>query len=539
MNIYEEILKLSKKQRISNVEYNVQKFINESTEFLPNNSPVRQKIWHILNFTQLPPKCKNAGCNNRVKFDKTKYREFCSRTCIMKSSETLEKHKNTCLQKYGETNPSKSLEVKEKKRLSSQEKYGTDCPLQSTIIKQNIENTNMTRYGVKNPSQLDSVKQKKKETNLKNNGVENPAFLNFSKDTFLKLQNKNWLIQKHHLDKIPLKGISFELGIDQHTISRYFKKHNIKIKTFNSSIGENRMYDFIKENYDGTVIQGCRDVIPPKEIDIYLPDLKIGFEFNGLYFHSQTSGKGKSYHYDKMKECIDKGIRLIHVFENEWETKKDICKSRILDLIGKSERIFARKCTVVEVDSKTKDAFLEANHMQGTCSSKINMGLEYNGELISLMTFGKSRFNKAYDFELIRFCSKLNHCIVGGASKILDHFIGKYNPKNIISYADYRWSDGGLYMKLGFEYLHSSQPNYWYFKKDTFQIFHRVNFQKHKLEKKLQTYDKELTEYENMVNNGYHRIFDCGNGVYILDLQKKSLSATNDDSEENSSELVA
>ena len=177
------------------------------------------------------------------------------------------------------------------------------------------------------------------------------------------------------------------------------------------------------------------------------------------------------------------------------------------------EIVFARKCMLKEVDSKTSRAFQEENHIQGAVNAKVNAGLYFEGALISLMTFGKCRFSKQYEWELLRFCNKLGYHIPGGAGKLLKYFEKTYKPKSLISYADRRWSQGKLYAALGFTLDHISKPDYWYFKTNDLLLFSRMQFQKHKLKNVLSNYDEALTEVENMQNNGYFRIFDCGNLV--------------------------
>jgi hypothetical protein len=159
---------------------------------------------------------------------------------------------------------------------------------------------------------------------------------------------------------------------------------------------------------------------------------------------------------------------------------------------------------------------LTENHIQGTCASKINLGLFYEKELVSLMTFGKPRFNKKYEYELIRFCNKKNLSVIGGASKLLHSFIEEYHPNSIISYANRRWSQGNLYEKLGFSLDLETPPNYFYFHPDDFLLKSRVQFQKHKLQSILQEYNPDLSETKNMYINGYRKIYDCGNKVYSL-----------------------
>jgi hypothetical protein len=255
-----------------------------------------------------------------------------------------------------------------------------------------------------------------------------------------------------------------------------------------------------------------------KELDIYIQSHNLAIEFNGIYWHSEAMGKCRSYHLNKTNECSGKNIQLLHIFENEWDniTKQEIWKSIINTKLNIcNSKIFARKCTINEVDNKTAKQFLLNNHLQGHIPSSINIGLYYENELVSLMTFGKSRYNKSYQYELIRFCNKINTLVIGGASKIFKYFISNYTPLSLISYADLRYSTGAIYEKLGFTKLKSSTPNYFYFHKNNkLKLMSRLQFQKHKLQGKLETFDTELSEYQNMLNNGYDRIWDCGNGVY-------------------------
>jgi hypothetical protein len=264
--------------------------------------------------------------------------------------------------------------------------------------------------------------------------------------------------------------------------------------------------------------QSDRTILNGKELDIYIQSHNIAIEFDGIYWHSEVMGKSRNYHLNKTKECADKNIQLLHIFENEWlhPIKQSIWKSIINNKLGIcSQKIFARKCQINEVDNKTATQFLLNNHLQGHTPSSVNIGLCYENELVSLMTFGKSRYNKNYQYELIRFCNKINTLVTGGASKIFKYFIRNYNPESLISYADRRYSTGAIYKKLGFNKLKNSTPNYFYFhKNNTNNLMSRVQFQKHKLKNKLDIYDSELTEYQNMLNNGYDRIWDCGNECY-------------------------
>ena len=134
------------------------------------------------------------------------------------------------------------------------------------------------------------------------------------------------------------------------------------------------------------------------------------------------------------------------------------------------------------------------------------------------MTFGACRLalgNKSESdkYELLRYCGNFNFTIIGGASKLLSFFEKKYKPKNIISYADKRWSNGDIYYKLGFIHVRDTQPNYWYFDRH-YKFYHRFGFRKSVLNKKLEYFNPELTEWENMKNNGWNRVWDCGNILF-------------------------
>ena len=279
---------------------------------------------------------------------------------------------------------------------------------------------------------------------------------------------------------------------------------------------ENDIFNFIY-SIDNTFIKNDRSILNGIEIDIYSPERKIGFEINGLYWHCEKF-KNKNSLLFKTEECLNIGIRLIHIFEDEWINKKEIVKSRIINILNKTpHKIYARKCEIKEIfDSKISSDFLNANHIQGNVGSKHKIGLFYNNELVSLMTFGKLRKNlgsigNETDYELIRFCNKLNTNVVGGASKLFNFFIKKYNPKIIISYSDRRWNNGNLYEKLGFKFIRYSKPNYFYLKDK--KRYNRFNLRKDV----LVTYYNcpiNMTEKQFCFNNGWYRIYDCGTKVY-------------------------
>lgn len=279
------------------------------------------------------------------------------------------------------------------------------------------------------------------------------------------------------------------------------------------SKAETDLFEFVN-SLDGTAIRNSK--LPSGlELDLFLPNKKLALEYDGLYWHSDKAGYSPTKHLDKTIECEKLGIRLIHIFEDEWIKKQEIVKSRLRSTLGASQRLFARKLNLdSNVTSKEARAFLNRTHIQGDCSASKRIGLrDQSGVLMALMTFGKSRFDKSVDWELIRYSSELNVNVVGGASRLLKAFCNTY-AGSIISYADRRWSQGNLYHALGFEFVRTTPPAYHYFKGDLRE--NRQTFQKHKLAKVFpEFFEANKTEYEIMSDAGWNRIWDCGNLTFI------------------------
>ena len=254
-----------------------------------------------------------------------------------------------------------------------------------------------------------------------------------------------------------------------------------------------------------------REVLNNKELDVYIPSKRVAIEFNGLYWHN-SKFKDSNYHLDKLNDCEEKGIKLIQIFEDEWDNKQEITKSRLLNILNLTKRkIFARKTEIREVNSSLSMKFLRENHIQGELGSSIKLGLFYNNELVSLMTFGSLRKNlgqtkKEGSWELLRFCNKLNTTVVGGASKLFKNFIENYSPKEVITYADRRWSNGEMYKHLGFNFEENTKPSYFYVANKKRE--NRFKYRKSELIK--QGFNKNISEKEIMEGRNILRIYDCG-----------------------------
>ena len=295
------------------------------------------------------------------------------------------------------------------------------------------------------------------------------------------------------------------------SIKKYSKTCNQGSCVKSSSQGERDIVEFVK-NLGFNPISRYQE--SKHEIDIFIPDLNVGIEHNGLYWHSDKH-KPIDYHSSKIDFFRNKGVQLINIWEDDWNFKRPICESIIRNKLGKSTAIHARKCEVREVSSMESAGFLEKNHIQGKCNDSTRFGLYLNDELVSLMTFGKKRMilNSGSDegWELLRFCNIFNRRVMGGASKLFSHFIEAKAPVSIISYANCDISQGNLYEKLGFRMGSRTTSGYWWCKDG--KKYHRSNFMKHKIAKTKE--EKSMTEREIMKSRGFFRVWNAGNLKYV------------------------
>lgn len=294
------------------------------------------------------------------------------------------------------------------------------------------------------------------------------------------------------------------------------KPYNIDLEVYNelkSLIDE----DSIKI-HDKTVLKALN-----QELDFYIPEKKLAIEVDGSYWHSQKL-KDPKYHQNKSLECLNAGVRLIHIFEYEWiqdETREKIKQLLRNALDSNIQTIYARKCYIKEIDTDIEREFLNSYHLQGYASSSIKYGLysQQGDELISIMTFGASRFNNQYQYELIRYCNKPQIRVIGGAEKLFKRFIKDHNPEQIISYCSMSKFNGRVYSRLGFSRADRfiTEPNYvwvpYNFSNDK-TVLTRYQTQIKKLKDQgLEVYGH--TEDEIMQNRGYFKIYDSGNMRFV------------------------
>lgn len=525
---------------------------------------IMEQVYIVLNGP--PGYCKYG---NKLQFNTFElgYRKGCvlGNKCKCVSDLRIKNQKSTLIKKYGVTTTGKIPGVLEKRKATNLKKYGVEFPSQAsevqekralTIeshsleykgkIKEQRKQTFVNRYGVEHHMHLESQRQKVKETNARKYGAEFPL----QNSEIKKKVQETWKQKtvdnvKSHIVKIKQgkslsdlekisetidtlfdkdklkylinsettrKKVATQLGVSISTLYLYINRHNLSPelnKTAGTSSFEIEVGEFIEE-LGINIERNNRTVISPKELDILIPAKKIAIECCGLYWHSEKSkNKDKHYHYDKYKNCQEKGITLITIFEDEWNYKKNIVKERLKHILGiANSSIAARKCYVREISTAQANEFIERTHLQGAINSKINLALFYENDIVAVMTFGLPRYSKKYEYELLRFC--LDRPVVGAASKLFKYFEKTYSPALVISYSDNRWGNGSVYRYLGFV---KNKETTGYFYTDYFKRVNRNHFQKYKLV--AEGHDPNLSEWEIVQTLGYDRIWDCGQSLWI------------------------
>lgn len=401
----------------------------------------------------------------------------------------------------------------------NREHYGKDWFMQTNEFKEKSNIVMIKEYGTDNIFKSEKFKEKNRIRKL--NKTYDRLLLNtsiqplFTREEFLQNPfRKDFKWKCLNCGDVFVSERSGTLRCEDSLYARCYKCY----PSNGHSVSETKLYNIVKELFPDTIL-GDKNILEGKELDIYIPSKNIAIEYDGLYWHSNHMlNYDYKYHFNKMINCKNKGIQLIHVFDDEFAFKEKLVISRIKSILGIFDHtVYARKCLIKQVSKEISKEFLNENHIQGNCNSKYQYGLYYNNELISLMTFGSyrkalGRNNVENEYEMLRFCNKQGYHIPGSASKLFTHFIKEHDPNKVISYADRRWSEGNLYKKLNFQLIRETDPNYWYiigYKRE-----HRFAWRKSELKNKLEIFDENKTEYENMLLNGYDCIFDCGNLLF-------------------------
>ncbi len=464
-----------------------------------------------------------------------------------KSGEYTKKTRDTNLRKYGFDYYSQTPEYKIQVSETNMDKYGSEWYFQSDEFQESISDIMIEKYGYPHYTKTPEYKNRVKRTNLDKYGSEwyfqSDEFRNSIGDIMNEKYGATYYAQTsdysdmmssdEYVERRLLKRVGFYKDMGFQFISTSDRVgfvdlyNNVCGHTF--SIHPTTLKRRLDVNLDGCVIcnpldtgsgqedrlcewidslgidyvANTRSVIDGFELDIYIESLNLAIEYNGLYWHSDLY-KYKNYHLDKTNKCADIGVRLLHIWEDDWLYNEEVVKSIIKNSMNLSDgRIYARKCDIREVsDKKSVDVFFNANHIQGTTRYKTAIGLFHKDVMVSCMLLHKPRVSD----ELVRFCSKINTTVVGSASRLFKYYIKHYDVDEIISFADSSLFSGDLYKNLGFELVYRTDPNYWWVVDGIRK--HRFNYSKKKLVKG--GFDQSKTEVEIMHDRGYYRVYGCG-----------------------------
>lgn len=541
----------------------------QATSFLPTSANCTQRLYHVERDLFSIPLCKNCqiNCVKWHNTSKTKqYVEFCSINCASSAKSTIQSRKDTLTEKYGVDSFSKTNEFKEiikncwtdelkeqadqNRRKTMMDRYGVEYASQNDLIREKQKQTTLERYGASNILQSEYVKQiikdkhgvdhytqsdsfveKRRETMLDRYGVEfcgqNPDLLkqryntclsrygtpfpknkHISHDAMLLLNDCAWLLNEHTIKQRSLSDIAHGLGVDLGTVRYRFIQADLMIKRHPTSQPERDITSLIN-SLGMETINNDRTILGGRELDIVIPAAKVAIEYCGLYWHcSAHSSRRPSDHQAKLKACNVAGYRLITIFEDEWVHNRTLVESKIKQILGVStrERVHARKTSLVSLSSTDKKQFFDDNHIQGNGPGSVTYGLVHNNVIVAAMTFIK-RSQGVY--ELNRFATSCN--VVGGFSKLLSHFQSHHLWTEIISFADLRWSEGGVYKSCGFVLDKTLPHDYEYVDIKNIKRIHKFNFRHKNLPHILgDLYDGNLSESENTKRAGWYKIYNCG-----------------------------
>jgi possible homing endonuclease len=465
----------------------------------------------------------------------------------------LSKRKETLLARYGVDNAAKSREIYEKVKKTNLERYGVEYSAQADVVKEKIKTTNLKKYGVECSFQAEVVKEKIKATNLERYDVDNPSKSTIIKSKIVKSNRKNLgvdypmqskeVMDKSRVTSLEKYGTEYpnqsdivkqhikESNLEKYGVERPAQSDEIKRKTIETNrkrygvdytcLVFSGKYKGNDSSYNRSFAKLLDDVgiVYEREflLEKYSYDFKVGntlIEINPTATHNthfNPYGKNRidtNYHRDKSELARDSGYNVIHVFD--WDDT-----DKVINLLKHRDTVYARNCDVRVVNDIDTNKYLDMYHLQGTCRwQKIRLGLYHNNQLVSLMTFGKSRFNKNCEYELLRYCSHYN--VVGGAEKLFKYFVDNYKPNSIVSYCDTSKFSGKVYDMLGFKIDTINSPScHWYSVKENRHITDNLL--------RMQGYDRLFKEShgkgtsneELILNRGYLPVYDCGQATYV------------------------
>lgn len=422
----------------------------------------------------------------------------------MQNSDIQERAKQSLLNKYGVDNPRHLADYDVKVKQTSLEKYGVDHYIAASSVREKSNATNLAKYGTIYPTQNMNVRSKIRRTNISKYGVPTALSLKSNleraRQRLEELYGVEFLGQSEFLRELAIQANLEKYG-HPYPYSGQISQINRKVHDMLLQLNVDSEFEFHIED---------------KSYDLHILNTNILIEIDPTYTHNIVGnhwGKGvdKYYHKDKSELATKYGYRCIHIFD--WDDLLLVLNT----IVSSKTTIYARNCTISAVTKSDCDAFLNMHHLQGTVTKQIKMyGLYYKDELVEVMTFGAPRYNKHYEWELLRLCTSADTRVIGGASKLFKHFLEDVKPASIISYCDLAKFSGDVYEKLGMCFKHVSDPS-----------IHWSNYSKQISDNLLRargydqlfntSYGKGTSNEQLMLDHGWLPVYDCGQAVYVYE----------------------
>jgi len=440
------------------------------------------------------------------------------------------KTRESLLNRFGVTTPLLSPIVKELYHRTLMKNYGVLHPQQSKTIRSKTQDTCLSKYGCKSPLQSYAVREKIRLKMVHSYGVSNPfeshilMGRDWSPELIAKLTSRSFWEDEYTTNHRTLLDIGAELGVSGTTACNYMHRYapDVAVRSQGSdSNEEHEVRDFIKSIIpsDAVVSTRFKDLNPESTntqgLDIYIPSRKLAFEYNGLYWHSNLNGRGSDYHLGKTLEAENLGIRLVHIWSDDWINNNNIIRSKIKSILGvrPDRTVFARKCSIEVPTPEERHIFYEANHIKGDRSGSVSYMLKYKDIILAMITFRSTK--DPYVFDLVRFAVDASVSVPGGFSKLLAHFMRNNHWTEIFTFADRAWSLGNVYQVTGFTLTGTTRPAFHGI--ELGKRVSRLRYTHARLATKFpSTYDPDKTQVENLSMAKIPLIYDCGNYVFKL-----------------------
>lgn len=420
----------------------------ELTSYTDVEFSTLERLYLILNNSTTQPKC--IFCGKSVGFHSAKdkvglIKEYCDSKCSNRCPIRNKKFEETCLDRYGVSRVQETEELKNKRKSTMVERYGVDVPMKSESLRNKIIQTNREKYGVDFPLMKEEIYQKARESNIENHGgvlstqdeackkkirqsflnrygVGHPSRIDHPYiESFELVENKDWLIDQHYTQKKSYTEIANDIGLSVTAVCRWGKNHNISVRKYNTSVGEKKLFEYVKSLLtDFNVVSSTREIISPKELDIYVPSHNLAIEYNGSFWHSEARGRDNLYHLNKTTACLEKDINLFHIFDFEWEEHQDTVKSMIKNYLNLNHTINANDLVLSNLDRTTATQFLKENSLE-----------DFNFDMCYALKFESDIIAAIYSFDnIVKYVTKNYFNVDNGFDLLFKHIqsISSQNP---------------------------------------------------------------------------------------------------------------